>query len=112
VGWPDFKSVSDFSALTELKRLQHLAVTGSMWSRQRIESLEPFASMTWLSSLTIDTLSIPSLRPLRLTILKELGVGGRLPSCRIRRVAGLRRSASCRAAGMVAASRDSASSEA
>jgi hypothetical protein len=72
----NFKSISDFSPLTRLKSLQSLSVTGSMWSRQTIESLEPFASMTWLTSLAIDT----SLKPLsRLTGLRELSLGGRLP---------------------------------
>jgi len=76
----NFKSISDFSPLTKLKALKSLAVTGSMWSRQAIENLDPFASMTWLSSLTIDTSSVSSLKPLGcLTGLRELGLGGRLP---------------------------------
>jgi hypothetical protein len=51
-----------------------------MWSRQAIGSLQPFASMTWLSSLVIDTSSVSSLRPLaRLAGLRELGLGGKLP---------------------------------
>lgn len=76
----NFKSILDFSPLVKLEGLESLAVTGSMWSRQAIASLEPFAAMTWLSSLAIDTSSVTSLRPLaRLKGLRELGVGGRLP---------------------------------
>jgi hypothetical protein len=51
-----------------------------MWSRQAIASLQPFASMTWLTSLVVDTSSVSSLRPLgQLKGLKHLGIGGRLP---------------------------------
>lgn len=76
----NFKSITDFSPLTKLTGLDDLAVSGSMWSRQAIASLEPFAAMTWLSSLAIDTSSVTSLRPLgKLTALRHLSVGGRLP---------------------------------
>ena len=76
----NFKSISDFSPLTKLNTLEHLTVAGSMWSRQAIASLEPFAAMTWLTSLGVDTSSVTSLRPLAaLTGLKELSVGGKLP---------------------------------
>lgn len=76
----NFKLISDFSPLTKLKTLQSLAVTGSMWSRQAVGSLEPFAAMTWLSHLALDTSSVSSLKPLSgLTGLKTLGLGGRLP---------------------------------
>ncbi|MEQ1636808.1 MAG: hypothetical protein ABL903_08940 [Methylococcales bacterium] len=76
----NLKSISNFSPLRRLKALKSLAVTGSMWSRQAIESLDPFASMTWLTSLAIDTSSVSSLRPLSwLVRLRELGLGGRLP---------------------------------
>jgi hypothetical protein len=76
----NFKLITDFSPLTRLTGLESLAVMGSMWSRQAIASLQPFASMTWLSALAIDTSSITSLRPLGgLKGLLELGVGGRLP---------------------------------
>lgn len=76
----NFKAISDFAPLTKLTGLEDLAVTGSMWARQAIASLEPFAAMTWLSSLVVDTSGITSLRPLgRLKGLRKLGVGGRLP---------------------------------
>jgi hypothetical protein len=76
----NFKALTDFSPLTRLKALRSLSVTGSMWSRQAIESLEPFAQMTGLDELYLDTSSVRSLRPLAaLKGLKELGVGGRLP---------------------------------
>lgn len=51
-----------------------------MWTRQKVGSLEPFARMTWLESLALDTTNIDSLRPLAsLTNLKSLDLGGRLP---------------------------------
>lgn len=76
----NLKRISDFAPLAKLRKLQSLAVTGSMWSRQTIGSLEPFATMTWLSELYIDTAQVDSLRPLAsLTGLRELGLGGRLP---------------------------------
>jgi Leucine-rich repeat (LRR) protein len=76
----NFKQISDFSPLLALKGLESLAITGSMWSRQELASLEPFSQMTWLSSLSIDTSSLTSLKPLaRLSGLKYLGIGGRLP---------------------------------
>ncbi|WP_266170536.1 leucine-rich repeat domain-containing protein [Dyella subtropica] len=76
----NFKSITDFSPLLALTGLESLSVTGSMWTRQKVASLEPFAHMTWLQTLTVDTSSVHSLRPLaNLKNLKELGVGGRLP---------------------------------
>jgi len=76
----NFKQISDFSPLLALKGLDSLAITGSMWSRQELATLEPFSHMTWLSSLALDTSSITSLRPLASLIgLKYLGIGGRLP---------------------------------
>lgn len=76
----NFKSISDFSPLTRLKALRSLSITGSMWSQQAIGSLEPFAAMTWLTYLALDTSSVSSLKPLgRLVGLQELGLGGRLP---------------------------------
>jgi hypothetical protein len=74
------KRISDFTPLKSLKSLRSLAVTGSTWSRQAIECLEPFASMTWLTSLAIDTSKVSSLGPLgTLAGLRELALGGRLP---------------------------------
>lgn len=75
----NFKLVSDFSPLARLRNLRSLCITGSMWSRQAIDSLEPFATMTWLEALYVDTFRVTSLRPLaRLRNLEELGLGGRL----------------------------------
>ena len=76
----NFKLVSDFSALTKMTWLESLAIAGSMWSRQKVDSLEPLSQMTWLKSLAVDTSQVKSLRPLaRLTSLESLDVGGRLP---------------------------------
>ena len=76
----NFKRVTDFTPLQSLRRLESLAVTGSMWARQDVGSLEPFAAMTWLTSLTLDTSGVDSLRPLAaLRQLKRLEVSGRLP---------------------------------
>lgn len=75
----NFKLIDDFSPLTRLTGLESLAVTGSMWSRQDVGSLEPFAAMTWLRSLAVDTSKITSLKPLaRLQGLRHLSIGGRL----------------------------------
>lgn len=72
--------MTDFSPLLALSALESLSVTGSLWTRQQLDSLEPFAQMTWLRSLTLDTTGLSSLRPLAaLTNLRELGLGGRLP---------------------------------
>jgi len=76
----NFKLISDFTPLQSLVSLESLAVTGSMWTRQKVASLEPFARMTWLEHLSVDTSNIESLRPLAsLKGLKSLDVGGRLP---------------------------------
>jgi Leucine-rich repeat (LRR) protein len=74
------KLIHDFTPLQALTSLRRLAVTGSMWTRQKLGSLEPFARMTWLEALALDTAAVESIRPLaRLTGLKELVLGGRLP---------------------------------
>ena len=76
----NFKRISDFSPLLKLHSLRDLSVTGSMWSKQAVASLQPFAEMTWLTSLCVDTSSVSSIRELAaLTNLESLGVGGRLP---------------------------------
>jgi hypothetical protein len=72
--------VSDFSALGGLRSLESLSVTGSMWSRQDVGALAPFAALTQLRALSLDTAKVRSLRPLAtLTNLRRLGLGGRLP---------------------------------
>jgi hypothetical protein len=72
--------VSDFSALASLTTLESLSVTGSMWSRQDVGALAPFAALTQLRALSLDTAKVSSLRPLAgLTNLRRLGLGGRLP---------------------------------
>jgi hypothetical protein len=74
------KRVQDFSPLVRLTGLRKLGITGSIWGRQGISSLDPFAAMTWLEALWLDTSSVDSVRPLEaLTQLRELGLGGRLP---------------------------------
>ena len=76
----NFKLITDFSPLTRLTRLESLTISGSMWSRQTVASLEPLATMTWLHALAVDTSHVDSLRPLaNLTGLAALDVGGRLP---------------------------------
>jgi len=76
----NFKLVNDFSPFVSLRRLKYLSVTGSMWTRQAIESLEPFSRMTWLTSLNVDTSHVKSVRALEtLKNLESLGIGGRLP---------------------------------
>jgi hypothetical protein len=83
LGWlelGDFKRISDFSPLVRLTNLHTLGVLGSMWSRQDIASLEPFAAMSWLRTLWLDTAGLDSIRPLAALVqLRELGLGGRLP---------------------------------
>ncbi len=76
----NFKLIQDFSPLEKLTSLETLWVTGSMWTRQNVGSLEPFARMHWLRSLALDTKYVKSLRPLAaLTGLESLDVGGKLP---------------------------------
>lgn len=76
----NFKLVSDFSPLLTLTGLESLVVTGSLWTRQDVGSLDVFARMTWLKHLAIDTTRVGSLRPLAaLTGLGTLDLGGRLP---------------------------------
>jgi hypothetical protein len=76
----NFKLVSDFSPLTRLTSLESLAVTGSMWTRQNIGTLDTFAQMIWLRSLALDTSKIETLRPLaNLRELEFLDLGNRLP---------------------------------
>ena len=76
----NFKMITDFSPFIRLKNLESLVVTGSMWTRQNVGSLEPFAEMIWLKSLAVDTTHVKSIRPLaRLTQLENLDMGGRLP---------------------------------
>ena len=76
----NFKLIADFSPLTRLTSLESLAVTGSMWARQDVGTLETFGRMTWLQSLALDTSKVRTLRPLaRLQRLKFIDFGNRLP---------------------------------
>jgi Leucine-rich repeat (LRR) protein len=76
----NFKLITDFSPLAALTNLQTLTVTGSMWSKQNVGSIEPLAQMNWLKSLAIDTTNVKTIQPLAaLTNLEFLGMGGRLP---------------------------------
>lgn len=76
----NFKLIQDFTPLEKLTSLETLWVTGSMWTRQDVGSLEVFARMPWLQSLALDTKYVKSLKPLAaLTTLKTLDVGGKLP---------------------------------
>lgn len=76
----NFKLITDFSPLLELRSLRDLSVSGGMWSRQAISSLAPFSRMTWLTSLCLDTSSVSSIRELAtLAKLETLWIGGRLP---------------------------------
>lgn len=76
----NFKKIEDYSPLLKLKSLESLVVSGSMWTRQNVGSLEPFSKMTWLKSLAIDTAFVESLKPLAtLRQLKQLDMGGKLP---------------------------------
>jgi hypothetical protein len=76
----NFKKIDDFAPLERLTALRTLAVTGDMWTRQDVGSLEPFGRMTWLRHLVVDTAKVTSLHPLApLVQLETLGLGGRLP---------------------------------
>lgn len=76
----NFKLISDFAPLERIRTLRDLSVTGGMWGRQPIADLVPFARMTFLHTLTLDTSTLKSIRALAsLTQLKTLNVGGRLP---------------------------------
>lgn len=76
----NFKLIADFSPLQQLTGLESLSLSGSMWSRQKVDSLEPLSQMTWLKHLAVDTSHVDSLRPLaRLTGLRSLDLGGRMP---------------------------------
>lgn len=76
----NFKLIHDFSPLEKLTSLEVLCVTGSMWTRQNVGSLEPFARMRWLRSLALDTKYVASIRPLAaLKQLEFLDLGGKLP---------------------------------
>jgi len=76
----NFKLIADFSPLLSLTGLEVLSVTGSMWTRQNVASLEPFGRMTWLRALSVDTSKAESLRPLaNLKNLQGLGIGGNAP---------------------------------
>ena len=76
----NFKLITDFTPFSKMRSLESLSITGSMWSFQKIDSLEFLSKMTWLKSLAIDTRNIQSLRPLsNLKNLKDLHLGGRLP---------------------------------
>jgi hypothetical protein len=93
----NFKLIEDFSPLLRLTRLHTLEVTGSMWSRQKVGSLEPFARMHWLKSLAVDTAGLDSLAPLaRLTSLRRLGLPGGMPMPEYARLAAQLPDTECR----------------
>jgi hypothetical protein len=76
----NFKLIDDFTPLTRLTKLHTLEVAGSMWTRQKVGTLEPFAQMHWLKSLAVDTAGLDSLAPLaRLKNLRRLGLPGSMP---------------------------------
>jgi hypothetical protein len=75
----NFKLIENFAPLSSMKSLEVLAVTGNMWSKQAIASLEPFGEMKWLTYLALDVSGAPNLRPLgNLKNLKALDISGRL----------------------------------
>lgn len=76
----NLKKISDFSPLTALTSLTGLAITGSMWSKQKIETLKPISTLRSLTWLAVDKASDESLKPLaNLTALEWLGLPNRYP---------------------------------
>lgn len=76
----NLKKIQDFSPLLKLKKLKVLAVTGSMWTKAEVNSLEPFIKMKWLDALILDTNKVNDIKPLsQLKQLKFLSTDGRHP---------------------------------
>jgi hypothetical protein len=76
----NLKRISDFSPLTALTKLTGLAVTGSMWTKQKIETLKPISTLHSLTWLAVDKASDESLEPLaNLSALEWLGLPNRYP---------------------------------
>jgi len=93
----NFKLISDFAPLRKLTALEYLAVSGSMWTNQKVASLEPFAQMDGLKSLFVDTSAIDSLSPLaRLRGLRRLNLPGNLPMVEYARLAARMPETECR----------------
>jgi hypothetical protein len=76
----NLKRISDFSPLAALTGLVGLAITGSMWARQKVDTLKPISNLRSLTWLAVDKATDVSLEPLaNLTALEWLGLPNRYP---------------------------------
>lgn len=76
----NLKQISDFSPLAQLSNLKGLGVTGSLWSRQAIDTLSPISRIQSLTWLAVDKASDESLACLaNLRSLRWLGLPNRYP---------------------------------
>jgi hypothetical protein len=77
-----FKNLHDVDALSALTKLRELAIAGSMWTRMKIGSLQPIASLANLKYLHLTNLKVAdeSLRPLaNLSQLETLEIANFYP---------------------------------
>jgi len=87
----NFKNVHNITPLSKLTNLRELAVEGSIWTRMKINSLEPITSLTNLEYLSLSNLKVidNSLAPLHdLKNLKQLLTANFYPSAEFARLAG------------------------
>ena len=94
----NFKNVHNLEPLGSMTRLRELAVSGSIWTRMKIDTLQPLSSLTNLEylDLTNNKVADESLKPIaRLQKLKALNIANFYPTREFAWLAGKLRSTSC-----------------
>jgi hypothetical protein len=93
-----FKNLHDVGPLSALTELRELAIAGSMWTRMKIRSLQPIASLGNLKYLHLTNLKVAdeSLRPLgNLSRLETLEIANFYPMEEFAWLSGKLRDAEC-----------------
>ncbi len=78
----NFKNVHSIEPLSRMKSLRELGVAGSIWTRMKIDSLQPLSNLLSLEYLDLTNLKVQdeSLRPIaELRRLKELSIANFYP---------------------------------
>lgn len=87
----NFKNVHSIDPLSKLRKLKQLGVSGSIWTKMKIDTLTPLATLASLEYLDLTSLKVndESLRPLEaLTQMRELNIANYYPMQEFARLSG------------------------